>query len=314
MATPIIIERNSWEKFETLTGMVHTEIAALGYAKFQADEKGRPYVYVSELFVIPQEVSAAEVDFVSDGLPYAIMKATDEGRLDDLRFCIHSHVNMSAYFSGTDDEMIETFGKAGVPWLASVVLNKKGETDARVDVFGVTNIPGTGQVTLDAEAVVPPNGELHDQCKAEIDKFVKRSKPKWDKSHKPSEGVRVQNGEHTYYYSSYGNQAWNDGTDAPLALPPAKDMDEHTWDYCDCVSQQEAYLMIELSQSQDWQYILAGGTYWLFDQHGDYTGSIPATLLADPQEIEALIDEVPQKDRQGLVIVSDKHPTGDAND
>lgn len=129
----IVLTDEVHDKLWGYTHAVSTEIAAWGY--ISPDEHGD--MVVDDVFLVPQTVTSTEVDFVTDGLPYAVEKAMNDGRINDLRFCWHSHVNMGTGFSGTDEDMIRKVRDSGpIPWLVNVIFNKKGEVNGRLDVFG----------------------------------------------------------------------------------------------------------------------------------------------------------------------------------
>jgi hypothetical protein len=107
------------------------EIGGFGYVKMDSNGNFK----VDEIFLVEQEVSGASVDFADSGLEYAINKAVADDRLEDLKFCWHSHVEMGAFWSSTDDEMIANMNNGMTPYLVSLVQNKKGETEQRVDFF-----------------------------------------------------------------------------------------------------------------------------------------------------------------------------------
>lgn len=129
----VIVADDELDKLEAYCRCCPTEIAAMGYVTNNEDGD----FYVDEVFLVPQEVTGSSVDFLSKGMVYAVEKAIEEGRINDLRFCWHSHVNMGAFWSGTDEGMIEDIRDSGpVPWFISLVSNKKGEWKARLDLFG----------------------------------------------------------------------------------------------------------------------------------------------------------------------------------
>lgn len=124
-------ETDDWRKLQEYCDLCPVEVAAMGYATLEDN-----IVKVNEVFLVPQTVSGTSVEFMSTGFPWAVNKALKEGRIDELRFCWHSHVNFGAFFSSTDKDMVRKVRDHGpIPWFASVVLNKKGETHAQLDYF-----------------------------------------------------------------------------------------------------------------------------------------------------------------------------------
>lgn len=134
MSTPkyeIAFAASEWEKWWLYCNIMPGEVGCFGYVKLYPEQQ---LAYVDELFLVPQAASAAEVDFIKDGLPYAVEKAVADDRLDDLRFCIHSHGEISTHWSGTDETMIATMG-VNADWFVSCVTNRKGSMKGRIDVF-----------------------------------------------------------------------------------------------------------------------------------------------------------------------------------
>lgn len=153
-------------------GFVHavdTEIGGFGYCT--SPDPG--IVVVDTILLAPQEVSGAGVDFKDDAMMYMIEKAAEDGRLEDARFSWHSHVNMGVYWSNTDEEGVRDYEKSGMPWLVSVVANKKGEAKGRLDVF---DVPLVGHATFNnnIDVIELRDNSLDDQIAKEIEHFVEK--------------------------------------------------------------------------------------------------------------------------------------------
>lgn len=142
-----------------------TEVGGMGYANLENNE-----LHWSRTFLVPQEVSAAEVDFeATNGDLVAIEQALEDGVLDDPNFVWvswHSHHTMDAYWSSTDDKRIAAMHKVGVKRLLSFVGCHDGNYKLRLDVFDVqAHDVDIGQVTI--------NGLTLDREKVEVDDFTK---------------------------------------------------------------------------------------------------------------------------------------------
>lgn len=134
------------------------EVGGLGYIK--EDEDGRLVVY--ETFLVPQYASASEVDFEDlGGLAYGVEKAVNDGCFDDDTpfvgwFKWHSHGNLGAFWSSTDDTINAWFAEADIPWFVDYVVNRKGESKLRMEMYNVEHhgvyIP---QVTMDCGSLLP---------------------------------------------------------------------------------------------------------------------------------------------------------------
>lgn len=166
----------AWSLMWDYVDLVPGEIAVFGYTELEDDGT----IYVPEIFLVPQEADASGVDFLDEGLPYAIEKAIAENKLEQLRFCAHSHGSHGAYWSSTDEAMIKTIGAGGTPWFASAIFNKAGATRARVDLFDTPF--GRVQVKFDELYIGRDRSpEYEDGLLTEIEHFVKPPKKKAEK-------------------------------------------------------------------------------------------------------------------------------------
>lgn len=155
-----------------LWGFVHhvdTEIGGFGYCT--SPDPG--IVIVDTVLLAPQVVSGAGVDFTDEAMAYMIEKAAEDGRLEDARFSWHSHVNMSTYWSPTDEEGVKDYEKSGMPWLVSVVANKRHEIKGRLDVF---DVPLVGHATFNngIDVVELRDNSLDDEISKEVEHFVEK--------------------------------------------------------------------------------------------------------------------------------------------
>jgi len=127
----IVFQDSDFKKLEEYTALCPVEIACMGYATLEGGD-----VMVKDVFLVPQTVSLSSVEFLEEGLPYAVQKALEEDRVEELKFCWHSHATHDAFFSAIDEDMVEKVRKSGpIDWFASSVLNKRGKTYAQLDFF-----------------------------------------------------------------------------------------------------------------------------------------------------------------------------------
>lgn len=167
MDCPIIIATPEYEKFADYVELCDKEVAAFGYV-----EPFTNCMYVHELFLVPQTVSGSSVDFMEEGLPYAVEKAKAENRLEELRFCVHSHVNMSTFWSATDASMIRAMDNGIIPWFVSAVFNKKGETAGRIDIFSIDGLPAITPFHFDVDVTWEARAVAQAERQAELDQFL----------------------------------------------------------------------------------------------------------------------------------------------
>ncbi len=123
---------------------------------------------LDEVFILEQTVSPAHAEVsplvLAKHLTEMVQRGEDTARL---RFQWHSHVNMSAYFSGTDLANIETYTS---DWMVSMVLNKRSEYQLRLDVYR----PWRVWTPLRLKVIAVPNQALVDHCHSEIQSKVRQ--------------------------------------------------------------------------------------------------------------------------------------------
>lgn len=188
----VVFKPEDWRRLEEYTSLCPVEIACMGYATL---EEGN--VVVDEIFLVPQVISLSSVDFLSKGFPWAVKKAIKEDRVNELRFCWHSHATHGAYFSGTDEDMVRKVRDSGpIPWFASCVLNKKGETHAQLDYFQPEGelADFTKHVIIELDVHVDGRQEATEERTAEIEEFTERkhdydAKQKKSKPKKAGESI-----------------------------------------------------------------------------------------------------------------------------
>lgn len=121
-------------------------------------------VVVSDPFILKQEVSGS--NFEMDRKDLVGFISTYE-RIANVKCVWHSHVQMSAFFSSCDRETSNTLAMLGQmmrgesSWFVSLVLNVKGEYEAKIDMYSPL------RCTLEAEVVslVSKDDEIEKQVK-----------------------------------------------------------------------------------------------------------------------------------------------------
>jgi hypothetical protein len=148
----LILTNGTFERIAEYVRQINAEIGMFGYVTMTDDGD----FIVDDVFLVEQTVSGSSVDFADSGLEYAIQKAIADDRIDDLKFCCHSHVDMAAFWSSTDEDMIEGMNNGMTPYLVSLVINKSHETKQRVDFFNPAAPLGqfTSQVRYDLDLKV----------------------------------------------------------------------------------------------------------------------------------------------------------------
>lgn len=249
-----------WRKLEEYTALCPVEVACMGYATL---EDGN--VMVNDVFLVPQVISLSSVDFLTRGLPWAVKKAIDEDRVNELRFCWHSHATHGAYFSATDESMVRKVRDSGpIPWFASTVLNKKGETHAQLDYFKPGGELGdfTNHITLELNVEVEGiQIDKADERLAEMEEFCER-KSEYDKKKHTSKSTSV------------------------VPLEPAE-LDKQ---WTPTVTSRDRALH-KLAKKNNWDsYILDDVAYYWNGETREFKGSAPIPINVSTGEYEIEID------------------------
>lgn len=148
----LFIENGAWAKilaFARISG--NMEINGFGYV--QADGVDYSIESADDIFITKQKVSGGAAEVEPDVFAMGVDQAQQDGRSDELRFQWHSHVNGSAEFSSIDTNNIESYGAAGMEYFISLVMNKRGELSARLDMFRPMRIGAAMAVILYDDSV-----------------------------------------------------------------------------------------------------------------------------------------------------------------
>jgi len=178
----ITIDKDADARLWAFIRAVKVEVGGMGYAFLLEDGT----LHWSDTFLIPQEVTSAEVDFeITGGDERAIERAIEDGVLDNPSFVWvswHSHHTMKAYWSSTDDKRIAAMQGVGVKRMLSLVGAHDGTYKMRLDVFPQEPLHGVviPQITMDdltfkREVVGPSEFEKLIAAEVEANVVEKRS-------------------------------------------------------------------------------------------------------------------------------------------
>lgn len=107
-----------------------------GFARAKKNEDVILLYGEPEVFKQRCSMGGTEFDIYAHGLWEQEMMMSGNGKkINEFRLWWHSHVYGSAFFSGTDRELIESWEPSGTEWWASIVGNKYGRFDFRLDMY-----------------------------------------------------------------------------------------------------------------------------------------------------------------------------------
>lgn len=134
----VLFPQETYNQMFAYVDATDVEISGVGRVSRQIEDNRICFV-VHELFLLkqrntgtsthldPAELSNFVIDRVQKNLP-----------VDDVKIWWHSHVNMQAFWSGTDEACCAGFENDGVDkenWYLSIVVNKRREMRCRLDIF-----------------------------------------------------------------------------------------------------------------------------------------------------------------------------------
>lgn len=129
----ILWKQQAFQKFRAYIHGINYEISGFGKIEKRGDD-----IVILDVRIFPQEVSAAHTEMDAKGLAHFWEElAVANEDLGAWKLWWHSHVNMQAFFSGTDLDTIDEFDTE-LPtenWMLSIVTNKSGKTLAQIDIF-----------------------------------------------------------------------------------------------------------------------------------------------------------------------------------
>ena len=139
--------------------------------KFFKPKRTLPALEIYDIELMPQEAGMAHATISEETLAKFLFEKTQKGEsVKDYKVWWHSHVHMQAFFSMTDDNTIN--GSTEFPYLVSIVGNKQGDMNARVDFFKPYR--DTQDVQLIRQTI--ENKKLRTFCASEIKRCVKEAK------------------------------------------------------------------------------------------------------------------------------------------
>lgn len=138
-----------------------------GYGLISSLPDRRTFV-LDSVCILEQEVSAIHTTTQSMVTSRHLLELRRQGiTTNRVRFQWHSHVHGSAYFSVIDVDNIQSYGEG---WMISLVTNKRGEFEARIDQLSAPAFSRPIEVFI----VDTPSSEQLDYARAEITAKVTR--------------------------------------------------------------------------------------------------------------------------------------------
>lgn len=148
----IFVLKEAYGKMLKMLDLMDKEIGALMIGRiFEGD------AYVEDVVITKQSVTGASVEFDETGIDLATMQAALAEKVVIGWF--HSHVNMAAFWSGTDMKTINDLIAHTEDYLVSIVSNKRYEHKGRIDYMAHSTF-GVERQFVDDIPVIPVVGDL----------------------------------------------------------------------------------------------------------------------------------------------------------
>lgn len=162
MRAKLVVPIALYNKIMFFVDNIHLEVSGFGKIVFRNGD-----AIVTNVYLLEQEVSSAATDIDEKSLGKLMFESrADEGMLN---LWWHSHVNMPAFFSGTDDATIKEIGAKG--FCIALVVNKKREWKI---VYHAAGSDVTPMLWQEMDLVIDYGTQAMEQAwKAEMDAKVK---------------------------------------------------------------------------------------------------------------------------------------------
>lgn len=132
----LVLSDKAFQKIMYWVKKATGEISGLGTVEVK-DGK----FYILDAFLLPQKNGAAHTDIeAEDVCTMMYERRNDPGQIN---FWWHSHVNMSAFWSGTDTDTMDKLAAGG--WFVSTVFNKRSETRSALTMVNKSEIEFEGE-------------------------------------------------------------------------------------------------------------------------------------------------------------------------
>ncbi len=132
----IQVEAEAMQKLWLWTDFAKGEVSCLGLVdEVVSTDTGRTTaLVVTDFFLVKQQCTYEETEMDLQSVAELITNLESKGiNSSKLRCWAHSHGSMSVFWSGQDESCIS--GLANNEWLLSLVVNKRRDTQMRLDLF-----------------------------------------------------------------------------------------------------------------------------------------------------------------------------------
>lgn len=171
----LVIPIDKYRQIMAYVTLADGEITGFTEVEYQP-EKNR--FIVGDVYLLEQEAQPAEVEMSEEQIGKFMLERIEQGATQLPRLWWHSHVNMAAFFSGTDTDTMAQFKNES--YTVSLVLNKEQKVMANLNIWK----PFPISTKIDVEVSVLYE-EIPEELVQEVkDKVKERHYDFWDKGKK----------------------------------------------------------------------------------------------------------------------------------
>jgi proteasome lid subunit RPN8/RPN11 len=167
----LVIQKQAYLKLKYYIDICDDEISGMG--KSFVNEEGD--IVMTDLVIFDQEVTGVHTEIDDESMVKFINELMDKKESPaDWNIWWHSHADMKAYFSSTDDATIKSHSNHQT-YLISLVGNKEEEYEARLDIFPKDESPyKLGKFHSKRELKVFIEKDDNEENKEEIEKLEEK--------------------------------------------------------------------------------------------------------------------------------------------
>lgn len=163
----LVVPSATWKKIMEYTVACKLEISEFADVTFDPDMKT---FTLGDIYLLPQRVSEIETVMEEEDVAKFLDECMKSGKKELPRCWVHSHVEMEAFFSPTDEN---TYQKTldNKKWMIALVVNKHGEHKAILQQYAP--FPFTWELNVEIERLLP---DVTKEIYAEVAQKVKKAK------------------------------------------------------------------------------------------------------------------------------------------
>lgn len=221
---------------------IDTEVGGLGELTIDSTNND---IVVEEIFLLDQTVHGTECELSADGISKLyeeLIADGEEDKIGKINFWWHSHADMGAFFSGTDDTTMKEWSGQ---YQVALVINKKGEMKARLmsrfPTLIITDIP----IHMDW-LYVAQKEEWEENITNKVHPKTIQTHTSNCSSYRKDGEVAVFTDGAWFKYDKDGNQVGGPSKDYPFSKAWAKDNEAPTPRYKSIHDMTEAEIVAEM--------------------------------------------------------------------